>query len=126
MLRSGSAKHKPFPFSKSETVSHLRSQIRRARRGTIYALCSFVRRHQFRWSHERNYRLRTSMITAALLAAFGAAALVTPASAAPLSPAPAATVAGAQDNVTNVRWHPIRRMHRAERRFMHRHFRHRR
>lgn len=66
--------------------------------------------------------MRTSLITAALLAAFGAAALTTPASAAPLSPVPAATVAGAQDSITNVRWHPIRRMHRAERRFMHRHF----
>ncbi|MEE7505058.1 hypothetical protein MMR14E_18375 [Methylobacterium mesophilicum] len=70
--------------------------------------------------------MRTSVITAALLAAFGAAALTTPASAAPLSPAPAATVAGAQEGITNVRWHPIRRMHRAERRFVRRHFRHRR
>ncbi|KAA0113526.1 hypothetical protein CIW48_29670 [Methylobacterium sp. P1-11] len=70
--------------------------------------------------------MRTSMITAALLAALGTAALTMPASAAPLSPAPAAAVTGAQDSITNVRWHPIRRMHRAERRFMHRHFRHRR
>jgi hypothetical protein len=62
------------------------------------------------------------MITAALLAVFGAAALTTPASATPLSPAPAATVAGAQANITDVRWHPIRRMHRAERRFVRRHF----
>ena len=66
--------------------------------------------------------MRTSMITAALLTAFGVAALATPASAAPLSPVPAATVAGVQNNITDVRWHPIRRMHRAERRFMHRHF----
>jgi hypothetical protein len=65
--------------------------------------------------------LRTSMITAALLAAFGAAALTTSASAAPLSPAPAAAVSGVQDTVTNVRWHPIRRM----RRMMHRHRHHR-
>lgn len=76
--------------------------------------------------YERKLPLRTSMITAALLAAFSAAAFVAPASAAPLSPAPAATVAGAPDSITDVRWHPIRRMHRAERRFMHRHFRHRR
>lgn len=62
------------------------------------------------------------MITAALLTAFGTAALTAPASAAPLSPAPAMTVAGAEDGIVNVRWHPIRRMHRAERRFMHRHF----
>ncbi|MCJ2021209.1 hypothetical protein MKK84_27970 [Methylobacterium sp. E-065] len=70
--------------------------------------------------------MHTSVITAALLAAFSVAALAKPASAAPLSPVPAATVAGAQDGITEVRWHPIRRMHNAERRFMHRHFRHRR
>jgi hypothetical protein len=52
------------------------------------------------------------MITAALLATFGAAALTAPASAAPLSLAPAANIAGAQASITNVRWHPIRRMRR--------------
>ena len=65
--------------------------------------------------------MRTSMITAALLTAFGAAALVTPASAAPLNPVPAATVTGAQESITNVRWHPIRRM----RHMMHRRGHHR-
>lgn len=61
------------------------------------------------------------MITAALLATFSAAAFVAPASAAPLSPVPAATVAGAPGSITDVRWHPIRRM----RRMMHRHRHHR-
>jgi hypothetical protein len=97
--------------------------------GTIFACCGFVRRHRFRWLPERRLSLRTSILTAALLAAFGAAALTTPASAAPLSPVPAATVAGTQDGIVNVRYHPIRRMHRAERRMrhrmMHRHMRHR-
>lgn len=79
-----------------------------------------VRSHRPRRWHERRRRLRTSLITAALLAAFGATALITPASAAPLSPAPAATVSG-DHAVTNVRWHPIRRM----RRMMHRHRHHR-
>ena len=65
--------------------------------------------------------MRTSMITAALLATLGAAALSTSASAAPLSPAPAASVIGAQDGIVDVRWHPIRRM----RHMMHRRGHHR-
>jgi hypothetical protein len=62
------------------------------------------------------------MITAALLATLGAAALTTSASAAPLSPAPAVAVAGVHDSIVDVRWHPIRRM----RRMMHRNRYHRR
>jgi hypothetical protein len=61
------------------------------------------------------------MITAAVLAAFGAVALATPASAAPAGPAPATAFAGAQDSIVNVRWHPIRRMRQA----LHRHRHHR-
>jgi hypothetical protein len=61
------------------------------------------------------------LITAALIAAFGVTALLSPASAAPLSSAPAASVAGVQDSIVNARWHPIRRM----RRMMHRRGHHR-
>jgi len=77
--------------------------------------------------------LRTTLITAALLAAFGAA-VASPASAAPIGPG---TVAAPADIVSTVqmdrmerhmeRRHMERRMmrHNMERRMMHRHMRHR-
>jgi hypothetical protein len=61
------------------------------------------------------------MITAALIATLGVAALTTPASAAPLSPAPAVGITGVHDGLVDVRWHPIRRM----RHMMHRRGHHR-
>lgn len=83
--------------------------------------------------YERKYPLRTTLITAALLAAFGAA-VASPASAAPIAPG---AVAAPADIVSTVqmdrmerrmeRRHMERRMMRRhmEHRMMHRHMRHR-